>query len=91
MMQSPEIYIDDLKDKSYEELIKERDRLVLYIQAFEKDITKDFLIDCAINPSPETAYQHYMLYLSKLLVFMHDKYNKEYIYGDKTLFEDEEE
>ena len=36
MMIGPEVYVEEFKNASYEEMMKERDRLIRYIQNFEK-------------------------------------------------------
>ena len=40
MMISPQSYMEQQKDKSYEELIKERDRLIKDVRYFEKHMAK---------------------------------------------------
>jgi hypothetical protein len=74
MMRSPESYVDDLKDKPYEDLIKEKDKLIKNIQRFENNQIAD--LEFYINPSPEVIYQCNLLYLSELCKLVHDKFNK---------------
>lgn len=71
---SPQNYVADLKDKCYEDLIKEKDKLVKEIQRFENNK----IIDCEfyMNPSPEAVYQCNLLYLSELCKLVHDSFNK---------------
>ena len=38
-----------------------------------------------ICPSPDVRYQMYLEYLSGLCLFMRNKYNEEYVWGDKKL------
>ena len=91
MMISPKSYVEKLKGADYKTLIKERDQLIEEIVMFEKkemrgDRSGDEL---RINPSPNVIYQVDLQYLAELCSFMHDKYNEEYVWGDKSLSTDE--
>ena len=76
MMISPEAYIDELKNKTYKELIKEKNKLLKEISDFENNKIADE--EYNINPSPDVIYQCNLLYLSKLCELIADKFNKEY-------------
>ena len=76
MMISPEAYIDELKNKTYKELIKEKNKLLKEISDFENNKIADE--EYNINPSPDVIYQCNLLYLSKLGELIADKFNKEY-------------
>lgn len=76
MMISPESYIDELKSKTYKELIKEKNKLLKEISDFENNKIADE--EYNINPSPDVIYQCNLLYLSKLCELIADKFNKEY-------------
>ena len=76
MMISPESYIDELKNKTYKELLKEKDKLLKEISDFENNKIVDE--EYNINPSPDVIYQCNLLYLSKLCELIADKFNKEY-------------
>ena len=76
MMISPETYIDELKNKTYKELIKEKNKLLKEISDFENNKIADE--EYNINPSPDVIYQCNLLYLSKLCKLIADKFNKEY-------------
>ena len=82
MMISPQSYVDDLKEKCYEDLIKEKDKLIKEIERFENNKIADSEI--YMDPSPEVVYQCNLLYLSELCKLVHDKFNKK-------LWEDEDE
>ena len=69
-MISPEAFIDDYKDRTYEELIPIRDELIDNIRLFEKN--GDF--SSGIQPSPSTIYQVHLEYLGKLFKLIADKY-----------------
>lgn len=91
MMISPEMYAEQFKDVSYQEMIKERDGLIRYIRKYEKlekagDRSGE---DWRIHPQPDVRYQMYMEYLSALLLLMKTKYNEEYVWGDKKLSDPE--
>lgn len=76
MMISPESYIDELKNKTYKELIKEKNKLLKEISDFENNKIADE--EYNIDPSPDVIYQCNLLYLSKLCELIADKFNKEY-------------
>ncbi len=76
MMISPESYIDELKNKTYKELIEEKNKLLKEISDFENNKIADE--EYNINPSPDVIYQCNLLYLSKLCELIADKFNKEY-------------
>lgn len=78
MMISPNCYIDEIKDKSYKELLKEREELLKAIYSFEKEeIEKGEII---YSPSPEVVYQMNLEYLGELCKLISRKYNEEYIW-----------
>lgn len=76
MMISPESFIENLKDKSYSELLEERENLFKKIYSFENETNKSKEI--FISPSPEVRYQVNLQYLGKLCELIAIKYNKEY-------------
>ena len=77
MMISPETFIENLKDKSYSELLYERENLLKKIYSFENGQNKSKEI--FISPSPEVRYQVNLQYLGKLCELIAIKYNKENI------------
>lgn len=79
MMINPKTYIEEQENKSYEELLKERDMLLKEIQDFEQDKISDD--DILRNPSPEVVYQCNLKYLGELLKLIAKKYNEEKIWG----------
>ena len=89
MMLGPVNYIDEIKDYSFEELIKEREELEGYLKeleevAFDRD-KKD--PSWKICPQPDVQYQMNLEYLAELCQFIKEKYSKEFVWGE----EDEEE
>lgn len=87
MMISPEMYVAQFENATYNEMINERDGLIRYILHFEKmekagDRSGD---EWTICPTPEVRYQMYLEYLSELCIIMKEKYNQEYVWGDKKL------
>lgn len=91
MMISSEMYAEQFKDATYKEMIKERDGLIRYNRKFEKlekagDRSGE---EWMIHPQPDVRYQMYMEYLAALLLIMKDKYNEEYVWGDKKLSDPE--
>ncbi len=69
-MISPEAYVDEYKDMSYEELLPIRDELIEDIKDFEKHGGGD----TEIHPSPDVMYQVNLEYLGKLCELIADKY-----------------
>ena len=89
MMISPEAYAEKLKTDSLQNLIKERDELLDFIQNFEKnciDFQKRELIfggdGWNIHPSPDVMYQVYLEYLAKVSVAIGKKFNQEFESND---------
>ena len=72
MMIGPETYLKQIKDKSYEELLEEKRKLIEKINNFENsdNIETIFFID----PSPEVQYQCNLEYLAKLCTLLAEKY-----------------
>lgn len=93
MMISPDAYIDLYVDSSYEELIAERDRLIARIRDYEEKEKRGDRSgnEWLIEPSADVVYQCYLEYLAKLSMFMCDKYNKEYVWGEKSLASDSDD
>ena len=87
MMISPGVYVKQLKEASYLELIRERDQLIESIREFEKAELAGDRSDPAwgICPSPAVQYQCNLEYLAELCSFMQEKYNGEYVWGNRTL------
>ena len=74
MMISPESYIYDIKEKSYKELLTEREVLLNDIKKFEKyDDERKYNIE--IHPSPEVRYKCNLLYLAKLCELIAEKFD----------------
>ena len=75
MMISPEFFIEQYKDKRYEELLPVRDNLLEEIRAFENR-TYDPELD-SWRPSPDVIYQFNLEYLGKLCELIAEKYRQE--------------
>jgi len=90
MMISPEYYISRFVDSNYQELMEERDRLIEDIKKYEEhEKAGDQLVeDLIVDPSPEVVYQCNLEYLAQLSLLMYEKYNHEYVWGDKSLAKD---
>lgn len=89
MMISPESYMDRIKEASYE-LIEEREGLILFLQEYEKLERAGGRTgpEWMIHPQPDVRYQVYMDYLAELIPYMREKYNHEYVRGEKSLCPD---
>ena len=90
MMISPLSYIEQFENAEYLELIKERDSLLAFIKDYEtKDIAGDRSgEEWRIHPQPDVRYQVYLAYLSELCSLMREKYNADYVWGDRKLKDD---
>ena len=78
MMISPESYIEELKEKSFEALIDERSRLIKEIEELEK-IVFDKSTDSEewnMDPGPDVIYQEDLQYLAELCKFLGEKYGE---------------
>lgn len=84
MMIHPEGYIKMIKDKSYENLLKERDALMKQIREFEDSMDKPRDDRWMISPSPEVVYQCNLMYLAKLCELIKVTYNRVYVWGDEV-------
>ena len=75
MMISPDSYISEFKDKPYDKLLVERDKLIRSIKKFEKEYGKEDDSDFVImSPSPDVVYQMELEYLGKLAVLISEKF-----------------
>ena len=90
MLISPNHYISQFEDSDYPDLIKERDRLIDYIVKFESKEKTDAWTDEEwwTDPNPQVRYQIFLEYLSLLCKVMREKYNREYVWGERKLSED---
>ena len=93
MMVSPGYYAEQWEKLSYLELIKERDRLIRFLRSFEKkEIAGDRSDpEWRYSPSPDVQYQVHFEYLAELCRIMQERYNSEYVWGDRTLKQDADE
>lgn len=90
MMISPEAYASMFENADYLKLMKERDRLIAALRKFEKkeragDRSGD---EWMIMPSPAVIYQMNLEYLAAICQLMHQKYNSDYVFGDRKLSEE---
>lgn len=85
MLAPPDYILEDNKDKSYEELLNVRDRLIRKIQKIEKDgpvygkyEDGDLLLaDLASFPSPDMVYRNNLESLGLLCKLISIKYAEE--------------
>ena len=78
-MMAPQSYVDDLEGESYEQMIKERDKLIREIRHFEKhreEIMKSE--EAQICPSPDVIYQWNLDALGFLCMSISRKFNEKY-------------
>lgn len=82
MMTSPEMFAEIWKDKSYADLVKEKNSLIEEITRFENgDIHQGEII---IHPTPDVVYQCNLEYLSELCKLIVDKYQDEFTDSERT-------
>ena len=74
-MVSSEAFIEEYKDKTYEELIEVRNELIKDIKKYESNFkdSEEFTIVC---PSPELVYQMNHEYLSELCMLIAEKFGE---------------
>ncbi len=89
MMISPETFVELRKDMTFDELIKERKRLLADIIKLESMVFDENRSGEAwmIKPGPDAQYQMDLEYLAELCTFMQQKYNVEYEDGEWEDFE----
>ncbi len=78
-MMAPQSYVDDLEGESYEQMIKERDKLIREIRHFEKHREEIMNSEEAqICPSPDVIYQWNLDALGFLCMSISRKFNEKY-------------
>ena len=82
MMISPESYVAELENATYEELIRERGRLVAELVELEASIASGEEPELLICPSDDVRYQMCLEYLAALSVLMVERVS-EFIGGDE--------
>ena len=83
-MIAPESYVEQFKNASFEELIRERDSLIEEIRdlegiVFDKEKKDETWQMC---PGPDVRYQVLHEYLAQLCEYIKEKYNSEYVWGE---------
>lgn len=74
MMDSPEVFADECREKSYRQLLAIRDELIKEIYEFEKTGVSSPEDISVIAPSPETVYRCNLEYLAKICELISEKY-----------------
>ena len=84
MMISPMSYVDEHKNDSIEQLIKERKSLIKEIEKLEKIVFSKDRSSAEWNfcPGPDVRYQVELEYLSELCQYISERYNQEYEWGN---------
>ncbi len=85
MMISPNGYVEEHVNDTFEEMIEERKRLVDTINqleeiAYDEDHSDPQWQFC---PGPDVQYQMTLEYLSELCNLLKEKYNKEIVWGEE--------
>ena len=90
MMISITSYIEHFQDAEYLGLIEERDRLLRFIKEYEeKEIAGDRSGDeWNVHPQNDVRYQMYLKYLGEMCRLMQEKYNHDYVWGERKLYDD---
>ena len=89
-MIAPNRYQEQIMNLSYLDMIRERNKLISFLQAYEKAKMAGDRSDPAWNchPQPNVMYQVYFDYLAALCSVMRKKYNQEYVWGNRSLQQD---
>lgn len=84
MMISPEVFIDEHKNDTFEQLITEKDSLVLEIKKLEKIVfdPEKKSEEWNVCPEPDVRFQMNLEYLAELCSFLKEKFNKEIVWGE---------
>ena len=84
MMMSPEMYAEEHRDDSFEELIETRNVLVDELRTLEKIVFDKEQKGNAwdICPEPDVQYQMTLEYLARLCVLLSNKFNDEVVNTD---------
>ncbi len=82
MMISPEGFAEELSNRSYKELLVERDSLIEEIRRFEKSVDDCTGKGSLYHPSPEVKYQMNLEYLAQVCLLISQKYNEEYVWDE---------
>ena len=92
MMTSPDAYVSQFENAEYLDLIAERDQLISFIQNYEKNEIAGICSEeeVIVSPGPDVQYQVYLEYLAELCILMQRKYNRDYVWGERSLHEDAE-
>ena len=80
MMISPEMFADEYRNDSIEEIIEIRDELINDIKDLEKIVfDKERNTEAwGFCPGPDVQYQVNLEYLSQICILLSEKYNEEY-------------
>lgn len=83
-MISPEMFVDEHKNDTFEQLIAEKDSLVAEIKELEKIVfdSEKKSNEWNIHPGPDVRFQMDLEYLAGLCNFLKEKYNREIIWGE---------
>lgn len=75
MMISPESYMESIKDFDFEQLVKERNKLIKELRRFEKkNDTENMLM--MVHPSPKVVYYWTNEYLIKVTELINIKFRE---------------
>ena len=75
MMIIPDYYVKTLKNKSYKQLLIERNKLLNDIYSFENESNNNMIDKQIFSPSPDVIYQMKLNYLAKICELIAKKYN----------------
>ena len=84
MLMPPDYILEKYKNKTYEELLRVRDRCIRKVRKFEKEgpVYKEYkagdlvLVDLASSPSPEMEYENGLEFLGLLCKLIAEKHNE---------------
>ena len=83
MMISPEYYVEEHKNDTFDQLLQAKNELIEEIQRLETIVFDDQRTsdEWLIHPSPAVRYQMELEYLSEICKFIINKYNKEIVWN----------
>lgn len=77
-MIAPEVYIEELQDKTYKEILVFRNQLLNEIKDFEEHIEQIMTKQSYLYPSPDVVYQWNLWTVSLIFKLLQEKFNEEY-------------
>lgn len=83
MLSSPDLFVEEHKNDSYEELVKLKNELIGKINDFERKHSSSENI--LMSPSPETFYRWNLAVLEKIIPLLDEAFERDYVNDEKAM------